>query len=267
MSFLLLSFRNQWRQKLPGKFAMLGFSIGLLLELLIYWYTSKAFSGNFIREFGVSDYFSYIVLGELVLMLPAALVASAAMSLSEAQGNGTLEPLFLIPNRTSSLVLKLAVSAVFFPVLHLLLMVLGAVAFFGFRLPAGSLPLILLLQVASIPCFAAIGLCVAAIFLRYQRGLGAIGFISRAAAVLAGVYFPVAVLPEWLRASILVFSPFSAVLEASRKLLVENSGFPRAEILCLLAWTCFCGLVAAPLLEWARESVRRRGSLEVIPDL
>jgi hypothetical protein len=261
-AYLWLIWKNQWRQDFPSRYAWIGLCIGITLELLIYYFTSRAFGENLKGTFGIEGtYFQYVILGELVLWLPMACVAAFAGGLRDSHYIGVFERFLLLPWHPARLLLVFGVNTLLLGLLQHTLLLLIALCF-GFRVSLERIPALLAFQALALPCFLAMGLCTAAIFLRYQRGLSVIGFATKASAILAGVYFPTTVFPSWIGENTLI-SPFNALLEGSRA-LQENKDFPWGAVYSLMLWSIFLWIIAIPLSKSAVKALKKRGSVEII---
>jgi ABC-2 type transport system permease protein len=105
-----------------------------------------------------------------------------------------------------------------------------------------------------------IGLLVSGVVLRY--GLGAEGmawFVVFALQPLSGVYYPIAILPEWLQ-SVAFFLPSSHVFEGMRAVLFEHRFRPDLLTSVVLLNLVYLGIGAGAFLGYFR-SARVRGQL------
>ncbi len=106
-----------------------------------------------------------------------------------------------------------------------------------------------------------VGIATTAAILRLGQGAEelawALGFLFQP---FSAVFYPVAVLPSWMR-GIAFFVPASHVFEGMRGILLRDAGFPARE----LAWAFSIDIVylagAALLFSWSLRQVRERGLL------
>ena len=138
-----------------------------------------------------------------------------------------------------------------------------AIAVLGFGLDLSvslsSVPVLIVAIPASFGLFAAVGVVVAAFTIVFKQVATLVAFATAGIAVLAGVYFPLSVLPEWLE-DIARALPFSWALDLLRDCLL--GGDP--SVGKLLALIGFCA-VAVPaslaLFSAAVNHAKRTGTL------
>jgi ABC-2 type transport system permease protein len=130
------------------------------------------------------------------------------------------------------------------------------------RLEHANVPFALLSLVVAVLSFNALGLCVASLIILVKRG-DPLGWAIRvSSAVIGGVFYPMSVLPGWLRAFAQLL-PMTHTLELLRRSLLNGEGWAelRGELLILAALTVLLfplGLLACRL---AIRVARTDGSL------
>ncbi|MCM2323275.1 MAG: ABC transporter permease [Oligoflexia bacterium] len=253
LSFLL---RREVRERYPTPYASIGELIGLVASLAVYWYTARAFAPGF-SEKG-AGYFHYLLIGELTLFAPLALLQGLPRMIRQCAGNGTLEAMLAQP---VSPVRVLAISGgaqLPLELLRVLLTVALAALFFGFVIPWRAVGPLLLLQLLSMPVFLALGSIAVAALLRFGRGEALLGYLAAAGAILGGAYFPTKVLPPALQALSGWVSPFSLLLEGSRAAIAGTPEWLQS-LWGLSAWSLLTLPLAALLVRAAFASVNRAG--------
>lgn len=258
-SLLSFLFRRQVRDRYPTKLAFLGELIGLLVSLTVYWYTARAF----IPGSGFSgSYFDYLLIGEASLFLPLAFFHGLVRISRQTANEGVLELTQAFPIRGWRIISALGAALAPFELGRILLTLLIARMLFGFHADAGAILQFTLLQLIAAPAFLGLGLIASAIVLRFGRGETAIAWISSGAAILAGAYFPVSVLPESIQTLSNWLSPFFVLLEATRQALGQTSlsAGLMGPMTVLLVW----GAITLPLgmlaVEAAFRHARKSGS-------
>lgn len=267
LSGFWLLVRRDWRERFPTPWAGLGEAVALGLGLSLYWFTARAF-GKGARLDGLApDYFSFVVLGEAVLLLPLYLISGFLRAVREAQADGTLEALFGLPGGGARGIVALGLASVPREAGRAALLLGVAALVFGFRLAPGQLAWLALAQLLALPTSIAIGLGAAAFFLRLGRGEAALGFLAALASILAGAYFPVTVFPPALAALAQALSPFNALLGLSRAAMSQGWGgvaSSRPALLALAGWAALALPLAWRFLAWSLDRVKERGTLEII---
>jgi ABC-2 type transport system permease protein len=119
-----------------------------------------------------------------------------------------------------------------------------------------------------VPCLLAlllmgwsVGVATTAAILRLGQGAEelawALAFLFQP---FSAVFYPVDVLPSWMRA-IAFFVPASHVFEGMRAILLDGAGFPRRELALAFAIDLLYIAGAAWVFSWSLRQVRERGLL------
>ena len=230
------------------------------VSLTLFYYVSRLVSSP--RIGSPDDYYAFVVVGIVIFtMLTSTLTTPVATLRAELQA-GTFERMVLSafgPVRSIA-------SLLLFPVMLAFVMALLSIAyagtFFGLDLrwstAAAALPVGLLGAVA----FAPFGLLMtAAVVLFKQTNAGATFFMT-AVTLLAGVYFPVALLPDWIEWGSEV-QPFTPAVDLLRNVLV---GTPLSESVAvslakMIGFTAVLTPLALLALRGALARSRSKGTI------
>lgn len=198
-------------------------------------------------------YFSYAAVGLVVLRMVQAALTSFAAKLRIEQTSGTFETLLLSPISPNVVALG---SATF----ELLRALLGGAAtllvatVFGLRLDLGTGSIVGLLVglPALIATFAALGVVVAACAVVVKQVTALLGLVTAGLGLLAGVYFPIELLPGPLR-TVADLLPFTWGVDVLRAALLRGElATGRMVLLVVFA------VVSLPVSLWIfRLSVNR----------
>ena len=206
-------------------------------------------------------YFPFVVVGLALMRFMQTGLTAFAIELRNDQITGTLEALLVTPVAQPLVVLGSATYALLFSTGSAVVMLLIAVAFFGVDLSvqAGSAVVLLVALPASLGLFAAVGIVVAACTVIFKQVATLVSFASLGVAVLAGVYFPLSVLPDWLQA-IAEALPFSWALDVLRDALL--GGDPSiAKLAGLVAFCVLAVPLSLVLFNSAVDYARKTGTL------
>lgn len=189
-------------------------------------------------------------------------LSKMSTALRHEQLIGTLESLLMTPVRPWVIQLGLAsYDLIYIPVrttlfLGLLAITLGV----DFDLSGSGAALVILL--AFIPFVWGLGMVGAAVVITFKRGGGMVGIISTAINIVSGAYFPLSLLPDWIR-PIAESNPVAVAFEGMRLTLLGGATLRELirEIVILVIWALVSLAVGhvASTLALARE--RRRGTL------
>ncbi len=191
--------------------------VSAVLGVTLFYFVSRLVTGG---RFASSDeYFGYAIIGLAMLEVITAAIVVLPLSVRQELVAGTFERILVSPLGAVSGVLAMFV----FPflsagVMALITISVGAIVFdmpIQWSTAILSVPVALLGSLAFLP-FAV--LITAAVFVFKQAGAGA-GFLITCLSLVAGVFFPVALLPNWIEWTSEV-QPLTPSLDLLRHLIV-----------------------------------------------
>ena len=244
----------------PSWVALIGELLGIILSVTIYYYTAMAFSPIMKGDlnFYGTDYFSYVLIGEMGLMIPAYLFANPSSRLKNFISEKKLSSLLSYPIDLHELLTYWINAGILLEVLRVLLHFLIAILFFKLNLDIKGFILMFLIIVISYPIFLGLGLIGAAIIMFFGRGDSILNYITTISLFLAGAYFPTEVFPPIIQKIGHYISPFNSVLIAMRKAfnneLFLNDFYP------LIIWILIAYPIGIYLLKYAQNKFFERGS-------
>jgi ABC-2 type transport system permease protein len=244
----------------------LSFALGVvdaLISLVLFFYLARLVDQTALASQSQlsGGYFAFAVIGFSLMDILRAGVTTFAAQLREDQVTGTLEALLVTPSPPALVVLGSASFDLLRAALSGIVLVLLAVLFFGLELSVNATSLIALLVAtpASFALFTALGIVIAGLTVVVKQVVALVTFVSTALAVLAGVYFPISVLPPALEA-IAKALPFTWTLDVFRDALLGGD-VSTTEVALLVG----CGGVALPLsivlFNFLVNHAKRQGSL------
>ncbi len=216
----------------PSRWSVGGAFIANLISLTIYWFTSKAFSTSvesLVGSLGL-DYFHFILVGEIMLMIPIVLVEGVSQSIRQSVANGTIETFLMLPVSFEKPFILWMSAKGLLEFFRLIILVGAAVLIFNFQLDLFAIIKFLAILIVTAPLFLALGIFAASILIQFGRGEKAITFIVNLMTIFSGLYFPITVLPETLHKIISASSPFYLVMDQSRRALSHQ------PTLSLVSW-------------------------------
>jgi ABC-2 type transport system permease protein len=206
-AILFLSYRTQLFSQV----------LGPLFAIAIFYYISHMLA---VRSFhSPGGYFGYVIVGLVIVELLTLSLGVMPVSTRQELVSGTIERFLVSAHGPVNGIL----GTMLFPLCNALLsgvltLVLATVVF-GLPLAATSLlavPVALLGVIAFMP-FA---LLLVAIVLAFKQVAGASQFIVSGIAIVGGLYFPIALLPGWIRWASDA-QPFTPATDLMRHLLVN----------------------------------------------
>ncbi|NMP21722.1 ABC transporter permease [Sulfobacillus sp. DSM 109850] len=206
----------------------------------------------------------YLAIGALLWNFLSILFQEVSNSVQWERWEGTIEYSFMAPIRRLTYLLGVCAWAVLYGMVRTLVVLIGVAFFFHVSLKGADLPgAALILAVSSVP-FIGLGLIAAVLpLLSTERGAQATQVIQGVLLLVSGVYYPVSVLPHWIRwASVL--SPATYTLTAVRRAVL--SGAPIHDLIGVSVGLLASGVVLIPLglgiFMMAERHAMRVGSLK-----
>jgi ABC-2 type transport system permease protein len=234
-AFLVRDTRTEASYKLSFLFRIASVS----LNVAIYYFIARVFgsvAAPYLQAYGGS-YFAFVIIGVAFSEYMSVGVSAIANSIRDGQVTGTLEMLLLSPTRLSTVLFSSSLWSYAFTTLRVLAYLLLGAAL-GMHLGRANIPFALLSLALAMISFNALGLFTASVVLVLKRG-DPIGWALRAGGtVLAGVFYPVSVLPGWLHL-IGQALPLTHALELIRRSLLLGEGIEQlwGELLALIVLT------------------------------
>ncbi|MEW6385978.1 MAG: ABC transporter ATP-binding protein/permease [Thermodesulfobacteriota bacterium] len=224
--------------------------ISIFFSVTMFYFLSRLFGqsvNQYLSPYG-TDYFSFVLMGIAFSQYFDVGLSTFSNSLREAQTTGTLEAMFTSPTSISLIIISSSLWSYLFASLQVLIYLVMGTVLFKARLVDFSLPAVIVILSLTIVCFSSLGLIAASFIMLFKRGDPVLWLFSTSSALLSGVYYPLAILPEWLR-SLSYFLPNTYILEAVRLALLQ--GCPLAALKRQLAFLVLFCVILVPLSLWA----------------
>jgi ABC-2 type transport system permease protein len=234
---------------------------GIFLSVAVFYFLSQLFGSAVapqLEAYG-GDYFSFVLIGLAFSGYMGLSLSSFAQSIRENQMTGTLEIMLLSPTRLSAILLSSSLWSYVLMTVRFIVYLLLGVLVFGFSLGQANLLAALVVLLLSIASFSGIGIISAAFVMVLKKGDPISWLFGGVSTLLAGVFYPVSVLPDWLEPLSRIL-PLTYALDAMRLTMLQgyslyDIGF---DILILLGFT----LVLTPIALVAFRQALRRAKME-----
>ena len=209
------------RESYPNVSSVFGEAFLLLLSLVIYGYTAKAFGNSLEQKLPATDtYFTFILIGETALFIPFILFEGPIRVIRSAIAEDTWDQFVIHPQGIQVPVLLQSLAYIPRQVYKITLTFVFAALFFSWQLTLSKLLILFFGIFISLPIFLGMGLIAAALLIYFGRGASPISYLSSISSILAGAYFPLAVFPKELQEVVGALFPFTIVLQGIRNSLV-----------------------------------------------
>ena len=207
-----------------------------------------------------------LVVGALLWNFLSILYNEIAMSVAYERWEGTLEYTFMAPVSRLVHLAGLSLFALCNSILNTATVLLGLMLFTDITLAGANLGGVVAVLLASSLAFVGLGVMAAALpVLSPERGAEATHIFQGSLLLVSGVYYPVEVLPAWLR-PISALSPATYTLAACRRLFGVGdqattpqrlAGTPLASVLLELGILIVMGAALVPMGLWVFGRVER----------
>jgi ABC-2 type transport system permease protein len=259
-AFVRRDFLVQWSYRL----SFLTSFVGLFGGALIFYFIGKMVDPATIPTVGGKQvsYLEFAVVGMTLGGFVHLGLERVSAALRNEQLMGTLESLLTTPTSSQTIQIgSILFDLIFIPLrMCLLLLMLGLV--FGLGLDIGGVPEALVLLVFFMPFVWGLGILAAAITLTFRRGAGMVGLAIAGLTLISGLYFPIALLPNWLE-TVSAANPLTIAASGLRDALLGDTGWGSigGDILILLPLSIVSILVGAFAFKLALSRERRLGTL------
>lgn len=204
---------------------------------------------------------SYLVTGGIFMSYVNVAMNSFRSTIRSEQSMGTLEYLLLSNTPIYQIVLFSGLSSFFWTTIDSSLVFIMIAVLFGVQMKVNIL-LSLLILTLTVICISGIGLMSAGIIMVTKKG-DPVGWIfTTLTGLLSGVFYPISVLPQYLKALSYILPPTYAMY-ALRKALLVGASFHSVEkqIFILIAMSLITVPAGIFTFRWGFNEARRRGSL------
>ena len=169
-----------------------------------------------------ADYFSFALVGLAVANYLKTGLITITNDIRQIMNQGVLEAMCACPIGYKWLLFCSALWPFIFETIRITFYFLVAIFVFGLRFHAANWPGAVVTIIVTLPIFLMLGVTSCSILVLVKRGDPVNWIFSSASSLLAGTMFPIAVLPNWLRA-VAFCLPLTHSLEAMRKCLLMGA--------------------------------------------
>ena len=263
MRVILAMVRATWRAASSYRVATLFSLLGLAFTVVPLYFVTGALQGTMSRsiEGEGGQYFAFVLAGIVATTMISEAISTVPANVGGAATSGTLDALFLTPTPTIVLFAGLSAYSVLWTSIRGTLLLAGGAAL-GASIVWTSLPqacvVLLLLMLAYLP----FGLVMTAMQIAFRTSGPIMAGVMMASTFLGGVYYPVRVIPSWIR-DLSSLIPLTYGLRAFRRVLLE--GAPMSAVLgdlgVLLVFILGLGAIGVAAIALAFRYARRTGGL------
>jgi ABC-2 type transport system permease protein len=231
-----------------------------LFTLLLFYYISRLVRVEMFPS--PDDYFAFVAVGLVIFGVLTSTLAVGPAAVRQELVAGTFERLVVSPFGAVASVLAMLLFPFTYAIVQGVVSLLLATLLFGLPLDWPSTALALPVALLGALAFLPFAVLIAAAVVVLKQAMAAGNFLVAGISVVAGLYFPVALLPGWIEWTAEV-QPFTPAVELLRHVLVgtplESSGWAEVGKLALFA----VALIPASVwvLDRAIDVGRRRATI------
>lgn len=192
--------------------------ISLFMGLALFYFLSHLVS---VKSFGShSKYFAYVVLGMIMVQVLQSTMTVATGLQSELVA-GTFERVLLSPFGGVAAALSMMILPFCSSCVSALITLLFGIEVFGLQIHWATAPEAIPIALLGTGAFTAFGLIFACSAVIFKQVVGGAGLMLTGISLVSGLYFPITLLPGWLKWFSNV-QPFTPTVELLRHTLVQT---------------------------------------------
>ena len=232
---------------------------GLLFTLTLFYYISRLLHGHTVGT--AHDYFAFVVVGLVIMQALTTTLDSIPSSVRQELVAGTLERFLVSRFGAFNGIIAMMLFPTATAFINGAVMLVLATTMFGLHV-AVTAPLALPVGLLGTLAFLPLALIMAGVVVLFKQASSGARFLTAGIAIVGGLYFPVSLLPSWIRWAADV-QPFTPAADALRHLLV-GSRLQYSMVTDLAKLAGFAAILL-PLSVWLLQSAiayaQRRGTI------
>ena len=208
------------------------------------------------------DYFSFVLIGIAFSGFIWTGLHTFSQALRQEQVTGTLEALLVTPTPIAVILLSKVCWRFLMNIFRFLVYLAMGSFLFDAHIEKANWGAFFIVLLLSVVVCSSLGMLSASFVLVFKRGDPINWFIGHATHLLSGVYYPISVLPSWVRV-ISYFIPITYSLSLSRDALLRGTSILSmgADLLKLVALLLFLFPLSLFCLSFALKVTKREGTL------
>ena len=254
-------FSRDWRIWSSYRARVVSITVGAVVGVTLFYYVSRLVTGG--SQFASpEEYYGFVVVGMVILQVLTSSLTAPVATLRAELVAGTFERMVVSPFGPVASIVSLNLWPLALGLASGALTLILAATMFGLAISWATAPLAIPVAALGALAFAPFGVLLAsAVMLFKQSNVGA-AFVVTGLSIVAGIYFPVSLLPDWLR-WLSEVQPFTPAVDLLRHLLVGTPmpGSTTAAVLKLAGFAAVMLPLSVVVLHAAIERSRRNGTI------
>jgi ABC-2 type transport system permease protein len=239
-------------------------AIGIVFKVITFYYIGAVIKGSVAPSLSAyrHDYFGFLIIGIALLDFVHTSLDTFSVSIRDSQMTGTLEVVLLSPIQLPHMVIYSSLWPYVFTAIRFATYVGTGVVLFDLHIAPAGIPTALVVLLLTIFCFAPLGIICAAVIMVFKKGVWFQTMINGTSVLLAGVAYPVTVLPPWA-AKASFYLPLTHSVTAMRQALLNGKGLfeIRTELAALLAFATILMPLSLMIFQASVSRTKQLGTL------
>ena len=256
-------FFKDFKIAISYKFRFLSSFLLIIFQILVFYFFANFFNSMIGDNSTKVEYFSFVILGICMLDIFMSLTSSISLSIEDYKRSGVIEELVAAKN-FYYVVLSSSIYPIFFSFYKLLVYLIFSIIFFDMNMISNSnvIPFLIvffLLIISSV----GIALLSASFAILFYRGGALATIFSALSVLLAGIHYPISILPESLN-MFSFFLPLYPALELFRDqfgIHAFGTGDNLLMFQLLILNTSIYFLVGSYFFKYVTNVAKKRGDL------
>jgi ABC-2 type transport system permease protein len=209
--------RRDFQVALSYRMRFAGHLLSIFFTLTLFHFISRLVR---VPSFGsVGAYYGFAVIGLITLQVLNSTLTMPPVVLRQELVAGTFERLLVSPFGALRGVAAMLIFPFLYALITALLMLVFAGLLFGVHLHWATLPLVVPVGLLGALSFAPFGLLFLALLLVSKQSITGANFVVAGISLVSGLYFPVTLLPGWMR-FLSEIQPFTPATDLMRHLMM-----------------------------------------------
>lgn len=233
---------------------------GMFFSLTLFYYISRLIR---VQTFQSADsYYAFAVIGLVILQVLHSGLTTPPGSLRQEMVAGTFERIAVSPFGAVGSVISMTIFPFAYALTAGMVMIVFAHLAFGMPVDWATAPLAVPCALLGALAFAPFGVLIAAVVMVIKQAATATTFLIAVVSIVGGLYFPITLLPGWVRWMSEV-QPFTPAVQLLRYVLVGSTTptRPWLDVARLVGFMVLLLPIAVITLREAVRISRRRGTI------
>lgn len=215
--------RRDFIEETSYKFSFFLQFFSIFISVMVYYFIARLFGAAavpYLKPYG-GDYFSFVLIGVAFTNYLEIALHSFSSSIRNAQMTGTLEAVLVTQTEIPTIIVSSALYSFIWTSFRVIVYLMIGIFLFKVNISQANFAGAAVILLLTITTFSSIGIISASFIMVLKKGDPVASIFSGLSWFLGGVYYPIAVLPSWLRRFSYII-PLTYSLEGMRFALLKG---------------------------------------------